>query len=148
MPERARLTARVIELDGFLLADDALVQGFFHVQQALAFLAAIRMVGMPVHIATTSAISSALRRGWLVVSFQLDLSAASVSCRLSRCRQAVEFFAERAFFFEQLQIVFHLNQFLFGAAHLSGLWALYMRRRAEASSIRSIALSGRKRSGT
>jgi hypothetical protein len=45
-------------MDGFVLADDALVQSFFHTQQLAASLSIIWLTGIPVHCAITWAISS------------------------------------------------------------------------------------------
>jgi hypothetical protein len=57
-PARARRTALADGLDGLFLADDALVHHALHLQQTLALLAGDALTGTPVHMATTSAISS------------------------------------------------------------------------------------------
>ena len=51
-------------INGFVLADDTLVQGFFHVQEAAGFISAELVTGMPVHMLTTVAISSAVTTGF------------------------------------------------------------------------------------
>ena len=57
-PLRARRMASAIACDGRVLADDALVQALFHVQQLLGSRSpACWLTGMPVHCATTSAMS-------------------------------------------------------------------------------------------
>ena len=166
--ERADRARRVLEAgaraadrlrdrrDRLVLADDALVQRLLHLEQPLATpRSAMRMTGMPVHIATTSAMSSSVDDVGLVAR-----SAASAS----PARMLLELLLQLCSFLVaelsgQLVLLGGDRRVLLACADRSrprmrllaatgGVAARCMRTREAASSTRSIALSGRKRSGT
>jgi hypothetical protein len=153
--ERAHRTARVLQaraaaahrlgdgLDRLVLADDALVELGLHLAAALGLVLLEAVSGMPVILATSrrssssTAVDSWRSRHSLLISLLLLASCSA----LSRSGRALEVLR-----LDRLVLLALSARSRFSMSSGPAAWSsLLMRTRAPASSITSIALSGRKR---